>query len=480
MTAVQYLLLAVGEVAWAYPWSLTAGLWIMRVGQPALELPAVAGILLMGLVATRLLAATRWPSFPARAILTLLGLAVAALAALLELPAFRAGRDTAELWNQLVNSGFGGPAAAAAGFAAFLSWRSLGLGRSRPNLTTVEDGFRSGVVAMTTLLVFVALAGAASPLPTDVLLLSTLLMVSTGLVGMPLARVVDVGARPRHRGGPGVGLAGPWLAMLLGVVGGLLLVALLLAQLFTFERVAAAWNGVSEPVGAIVRTAVYLLAIPVGLLVELMLFLIRLLQRPGTVRPRQAADGLDFLEQMQQREPGAISPELLLAMKVALAVGLGLLLIWMVARVLARWREGWDSDGVEETHDIVWSWPGPEAVWRWLLARWRPIQVRAGALAGGRSSRGGKESVRALYREFLSLGAGLGRARGPAETALEYQRRLLADPSLSGSDEVLSLTEGYHRERYGPPGRRPTDLQPLASAVARLRALWREVSRPRA
>lgn len=474
ITAVQYLLLLAGEISWAYPWSLMVGLWLARIGDPALDIHTVAWVLTLSVAAARVAASVRWPSILVRVFLASLAVASVGLAALLELPGFWAGMGAAELWNHLFGGDLGGRAAVAAGFAGFLWWRGMGMGRTPMSGEVVEQGFRGGVVAMTCLLIFVGLAGGHSPLPADVLLLCALVMVSAGLVGMPLATVVDVGSRSRRRGGSGLSPAGPWLAMLLTVVGVLLVASLLLAQLLSFDRVAAAWAAVSGPLGDFSWTLVYILALPIGLLVELLLFLVRLLQHPGVARPRRQADGLQWLDQLRQREAAEIPPEVVLALKVALVVALAFLLVWLVLRALSRLRNGWGREEVEESHDFVWSWPGLGGLWGWLLARWRPIQARAVArLVGTRARRVGARSVMELYREFLALGASLGRGRRVPETPLEYQRRLLGEASLPGGEEVRLLTDSFNLARYGRPAARQPDLPALLAALARLGELWR-------
>ncbi len=473
VTQLQYLLLLASEAAWSYPWAMTVGIWVMRTGQPALDPLSLVAILVLGVAATRVAAARGRQSKLARLTLTFLAVATTAAVALMQLPAFRGESDAGLLWGQLIDSGEGGRAATAAGFAAFLWWRALGLGRSPMNLSLVEEEFQAGTIAMTTLLVFAALAGKVSPLPVEPLLLATFCVVSAGLIGMPLARVVDVSRPQGHAEGAALKLGGPWLIMLLGVVAGLLAVTLLLAQLLTFDRVSAVWEAVAGPVGAALGVAIYLLALPFGLLVQLLIFLIGLIPRSGAARPPKQTDDLRWLDEMQRGEPSGLSPELLFILKAALALGLAALLVWMIGRAMARLRQGWDRDEEEEARDFVWSWPGPSGLWRWLLDRWRPLRARALAgLALGSTGWKGAESVRDLYREFLALGVALGRGRRPAETPLEYEQRLFGDPLLAGREEVRSLTDGYNRERYGPPAARTSTLPLLASALARLRSIW--------
>jgi hypothetical protein len=451
---------------------MTVGIWVMRTGRPALDAPSVVAILLLGVMATRLSARGRRPKL-ARLALTILAVASTAAVALFQLPVLTQEGDPAPLLSRLLDGGDGTRVAVAAGFAVFLWWRALGLGRLPMSLELVEEEFQAGTIATTTLLVFVALAGKASMLSPEPLLVAAFAVVSAGLVGMPLARVVDVSRAGGGADGTALKLGGPWLTMLLAVVAGLLAATLLLAQLLTFDRVSAVWESVADPVGAALQTALYLLAMPFGLLTRLLIFLASLLPSSVTARPRKQGNDLPGLDQMQQAAPVALSPEAVFAMKVALAVGLATLVVWMIGRAMARFRRGWDWEEVEEAHDFVWSWPGPSELWRWLLERWRPLRARA--LAGwARSPTATRrsDSVRGLYREFLDLGAALGRGRAAAETPLEYERRLSGDPLLGGRDEVRSLTDGYNRERYGPPSARLPALLPLALALARLRSLW--------
>lgn len=470
---LQYLLILGSEAIWNYCWAITAGLWVLRTGVVALDpLPLVA-ILVLAVATTRWAAGRRRYPKAARVALSLVAVITTLGAAFMRLPAFTMGGDLAQLPAQLFGGGNGLRAATSGAFAIFLWWRATGLGRSPMSLSLVEDEFAAGTLAMTTLLVIVALAGAVSPFPAEPLLLGTFIVVSTGLVGMPLARVVDVSRDQGSSDGAALKLGGPWLILLLGVVAALLTISLLLAQLFTFDLVDSVWQALAGPVGSVLGVAAYLLAIPFGLLAQLLIFLLSLFPRSGAARPPRQPNDLQWLDRVKQAESAGLSPEVVFALKVALAIALTVLLIWMVGRVMARLRPDWDRDDVEETHDFVWSWPGLSALWSWLLGRWRPLRSRALAGLVHRSEDSkGVQSVRALYREFLILGIGVGRGRRSSETPLEYERRLFGDPLLGGREEVRSLTEVYNRERYGPATVHTAPLLPLVSTLARLRSLW--------
>jgi hypothetical protein len=79
-------------------------------------------------------------------------------------------------------------------------------------------------------------------------------------------------------------------------------------------------------------------------------------------------------------------------------------------------------------------------------------------------------SVRRTYRDTLALAVSTGRARRPAETPREYQRRLASDdplrpgtaapPPVAGA--MAELTDAYERARYGKPAS-GSDVSPPAT-----------------
>lgn len=476
---LQYLLLIGSEIAWTYSWSATLGLWVLRTGNVALDLPWLVAVLILGVVACRVSASAKKTGLARLAMATmaggtLLGVALARLS-----PQGLGGGLLTAIWMSLqVDGGVG--VLAAIGFAAFLWWRAMALGRSPMSLSLVEEGFQAGIVGVTTLLVFVALAGAASPLPTGLMARSTFLVLVAGLIGMPLARVVDV-ARREHSEGTAIRVAGPWLAVLLVVVALLMAGVMVLARLLTLDRVGALWEEVAGPAASLAAGAVFILAIPFELLVRIIAFLVSLLPRSGAARPPKPKDDLRWLEGAQQPGAGDLPPEVALAIEAALAVALMVLAVWLLLKAMASLRRGWDGgDDVEEDRDSLWSWPSLSGLHLWMLQRCRGIWKRVfSPLSEGSMTLGrGSVSVRAIYREFLSLGRFMGLERMPFETPSEYQARILQDLSPDGQEEVATLTEGYNLDRYGPPAESSERLHQLASALARLRILW--MSGPRA
>jgi hypothetical protein len=480
LRGVQYALLLAGEAAWLYAWSIGLGAWLGGSRSPVLALPLLLALLLVATVAARLTVTERNEARLIQVAFALAGLLGAALAGLVAIPLTEHWGRWTEVGDLLQKTEAGFRTAAAAGLALIVWWRGIVTARERPNLWHVEGDFRLGIFALAGVLVVAALVGPAAAPAVDSLILPTLVLVFVGLVGMPLARVVEEGEHPRHAGGPTLAPSGPWLGMLLGVVTGLLLVTLLLAQVFTFERIGALLEPLWGPLGTVFWALFYAIFLPLGFLVEGLIYLFRLIIRPGgePPPPPQAPD-TSWLDQLRNQErSNALPPELMLAVKVIVALALGAILVALLARAVFRFRDWWRGDDVEEVRELVWSWPGLAAIWRWLLARLRPRPPRIVVALFGRRVQGDTAafggSIRELYRQFLSLGAAIGRTRRLAETPFEYESRLNADGSLAGSGEVQSITESYVRVRYGPPAPSVPDQGPVAAALARLRALWQD------
>ncbi len=480
LRGVQYALLLAGEAAWLYAWSIGLGAWLGGSRASVLALPLLVALLLVATVATRLTVEGKQASRLVRVALALAGLVGAGLAGLAAIP-------LAEHWGRwtevgaLVQKTEAGFRTAAAGVLALLAWwRGIAIARERPSLWHVEGDFRLGVFALAGVLVVAALVGPAAAPALDSLIPPTLVLVFVNLVGMPLARVADESGRPRHAGDAALTPSGPWLGMLLGVVTGLLLVTLVLAQVFTFERIGALLDPLWGPLGTVFWALFYAIFLPLGFLVEGLIYVFRLIIRPGgePPAPPQPMD-MNWVDQLRNQErSNALPPELMLAVKVILALALGAVVVALLARAVFRFHDWWRGDDVEEERELVWSWPGLAVVWQWLLARLRPRPPRLVATLFARRADGDTDafggSIRELYRQFLALGAAIGRARDPAETPLEYERRLTAADSLSGSDEVRSVTESYVQVRYGPTAARSPDPGPVAAALARLRVLWQD------
>lgn len=473
ITQVLNLLRLVGEAAWLYPWSLAVGVWFGGAPRPLLEVPTLFAVLLVAAAGTQGTVRVHGHPGLARGVLIGLGAVVACLVALSQIPVFSTRGGWTDVWELLSREGYRGRAITGAAMAIFLWWRGITVGRSWPSSWNIEGEFRTGILAMAGLLV-VALAGENARASSNTLLLSVIALVFSGLVGMPLARVADESEHSGHADSPGLSPGGPWLTMLLGIVGIVLLVTLILAQLLTFQRLDLLFQPLLGLLETVLWALIYIVALPVGLLASVVIYLGRLLIGPGGAQAQLKPPDMSWLDDLrQQNQAGAVAPELLLVLKVGLAVLLGLVLVGILVQAVRRLSDWWDDDDVEEVRGFLSCRPGLQELLRWLLHRLRPIRPRVlEGCEGQVATAGATDGVRGLYREFLSLGVDAGHGRRPHETPREYQRRL-GQETQHGAAEVDLITESYNLARYAAPESWPPDTGPVAAALARLRILWR-------
>ncbi|MCL4535147.1 MAG: DUF4129 domain-containing protein [Bacteroidetes bacterium] len=471
LARVLDFLLLVGEVAWIYAWAVATGAW--SGNGTVVALPELFLLLVSAVVVSRLVASGRWHAIAGRGLVVVLGIATVALVVMAELNPPGAWSLDPVAWNRWLDGPNSGRAILAGGLAAVAWQRGVLLGRSRPDVATMEGSFRIGIIAICGLLALVGLAGSAIRLSSDALIPSTLVLLITGLVGMPLARIADAGSRPRHHQSPALAPSGPWLTMLLVLVAGILTVTLLLAKLFTFERIGTFMDSLMGRLDAFLSAIVFVLAIPFGLLVQALIFLVRLVLKPRPEQPQPQQPDLGWISKLgQQQGSDAISPALLFALKALVALALTAVLAWIIWRAISRLQRFWEQDDVDEVRDSVWSWPGWMAVWRWTLKRLRPAKVKLmGAISRRHVAVEEETNIRSLYRGLLRLGAAIGHPRHIAETPLEYEARL-DRVAPEGATEVRAVSDAYGHLRYGPPLPVAPDLDPIASALDRLRGLW--------
>jgi hypothetical protein len=464
----------VGEAAWLLAWSAVLGHWLDPEVGPALPLPALAAYLLSSSVLGRAVSRIATGSPLVDVAVSTLGLVASVGGGMLL--AGTLDRDT------LLRTVAGTRAVFAAGVALVAWWRGTRLGVNRATLHEVEGQFRFGIVALSLLLALVASLGPSAAPPPMTLVPIALAFVASGLVAIPLARIAEVSAGPRAEA-PRLTPTGPWIATLLGVVAGLLILTLLLAGVFTAERVGALVGLVLGAISRVLWVVVMLVALPAGYLVEWLMGLLQgALSGEPAERPIQQMPPFEDLLRDAEGRRGQMSPELELLMVVVLALGIAAFVVALLSRALVR-RRDWqsESDGVEEIRESVFGWEVVREViaqvWEWLLRR------RRSATAEDPSASTADEvvprSIREVYREFLRLTGRLGFGRGRAETPIEYARRLVRDhlgegeaASPVGRDALDTLTGSYVETRYGPPPVEPTDPGPAARALERLRSLW--------
>lgn len=473
--------LAATDACWLYAWSLLVGAYVRPGrGAPLLGLVSIFVLLALGRAGARWAFHRGWPLARARVAVVACGLLVVTLAVRLDQYAEYGALDFAWLlafWRDVV---FAFPPPSPPLLAALLGlalwWRGTSQAASAVGSDDLEGAFRLGLAGLVgSALVAVAFQLRDLGLAPEQLGASVLGFFAAALVSLSLARLEAVREQARARGGAGVGMNRHWLAVLLAVVGGVVLVTALLAGAFSFDLLAT----LAAPLVIFLEIVLYLVLFLGALLLSPLLLLLeaffRVFGHPVQFRPESQTDD-SLLEQLQREGArGILPPEALLVLKVALLLVIVGLTLWLLARGVSRRREAVAAEGVEEEHDSLWTWQTLRvAVMAWLrslVGRFRPAARATAPLAAGVLALGQADSplaldVRAAYRRLLALGAAAGLPRAPAVTPLEHLPHLQA--RLTPPEDVAAITATYVKVRYGDEAPDEDQVEAVRARVRRV------------
>jgi hypothetical protein len=447
--------LALIDVCWVYPWAVLVGLWSdLARPKPLLSPSSIFGLVMLAALSTQTLGRRAVTS---RAV----GLGLALLGAAVVLIVVRQDQypETAGLaWLGLIVGALAGllgqvtAPALAFGLGLFLWWRGVRLGSQMPTYSDVEGRVRWGIGLLISVALLTALSVAPSVL-TSIKAQTTPFVVGfffVGLITLALGRLESLRSRTRV-----LALKTEWLGILVGVAGGVVLVALIIGQLVSFDLLSLASRPLVELLGQALLLVLYVVFIPLGFVVEWLVYLLLGLfpRDPSQLPPRplQPAQVDDALQRLLSQ---VLPPELLQVLKAGGAAVLLVLGLWLVARAASRWRApSVDADTTLEERDSLWN----SARLRQALQAWlsrllhRRKRVVYGPASGSATTFAADDaqqvsSVRELYRRLLRLGEALGVPRAIAATPLEHLPHL--QHVLEPAEGVARITGAYLDVRY--------------------------------
>jgi hypothetical protein len=459
--------LALMDLCWVMPWSVLVGLWLGQTpGRPLISAPAVLALVLLGATSTHALGRRVASSQAARLLLASLGV-VAALAVVRfdQFPDASGFEWVGPLIGALAAViGQASPAVLAFVLALYLWWRGVRLGSQTPSYVEVESAFRWGIGRLVVFGLLVALTARPSAL-SAVEAATTPYVIGfffVSLVGLALGRLESLRTRTRN-----LSINTQWFGVLLLVAGLVVLVALLLAQLVSFDLLLVATRPVFNLVGQVLLLLVYVIVFPMAYIVQWIIYLFISLLRGNSSQqppqPPQPADVDDALQHFVEQVP----PELLFAVKAALAAILLGVVLLVVARTLSRWRpSSADADATNEERDSLWDARRARGLFinwlRRLLRRGRAAPVNSAATDANAvvlDHARQLSSVRALYARLLALGEATGAPRAAGTTPFEYLPAL--NSALEPEMPLTRLTEAYVRVRYAED-EEPADTESAA------------------
>ncbi|MGH2347848.1 MAG: DUF4129 domain-containing protein [bacterium] len=453
------------EFCWLYPWLLfLTGLLYGFTPSPLL--PAWAAFLLLfgGSLVVRRAAGMTWSLAAIRAGVLGLGLLSGLIAVKTTYyPGYAAGDFR---WLGVL---FGAahdalpevlPPVAGAVTAALLWWRGVVLGGREFSYVEIDRLFRSGIGWSVLFVILFAIyhdsRAFALAAYAPVYLLA---FFSLSLLALAVSRLVDLWSQTHADEQQALAMNRHWLMLLAGVVGLILLAAVVVSGAMPGDLRPTVSRVLSPllPLFEVAFYVIFAIALIIARVIIFILSAVRLRTRPLPGEPDPLGGLLTQLQQIQV-DPGIV--DMSRWGMVFLAVGLLCLLI-AVAVVRARRRqrklEGDERESVWSTRAAL---AGLTAALRsWWASRGARAEIEDTSEVG---------AIRAIYRELLRWAADRGAPRRRFQTPYEFL------PQLEGlaperTAEVTALTAVYVKARYTPDVPTTDEIADARAALDRVR-----------
>lgn len=469
------------ETCWIYPWGLFVGLLLEPSNQaPLLSAMTVFVLLFVSQSIARMILSSNWPLARARLVLVVAGLVAVVIAVRIDHYGQVGLRDATWIvaLASAFPSAFTNPSLPVWGLilAVLLWWHGITHGRDAIKHHDVQTAFRLGIVLLTLFL----LVSAVVRSPALVQATAATCVVGfflASLISLSLARLEDI--RGQNLGGDGktIEFNRQWMTVVLALVASMLVVALGLGQVLSFDVISAVASPLLQLLDSVVTLLIYAIALPVGLLIEVLAFLIRLIAHPGAPLSPQMPDMSVFGQAQAQGGWRQLPPEVVMAIKWTITGLAGLLVLALMVRSVFRWRKFQRDEEVAEERDSVWTWESlRSALLAWLHFLFR--RQFASEPPCPTASELGPEpatvqpssvlSIRQIYRELLHLGASVGVPRAGHATPYEHLPQLQVH--LDPKEDLAAITEVYVQARYGADAPPDTEVEDARTRWQRVAA----------
>jgi len=472
------------EVLWVYPWlAWTRELPGLNWQQPPLSLASLIVLVGIPFCVTRFLPGQRWAMRLTKLIIV--------LATILLMVRIEYGAGFPPLSGQwfvhiarILLDSFSHlhPIVLALIASVYLCWRGIRLGHSSLYFNDVYPSFMVGLAALIILIIVWTASLGAGSLES---LASTVGIHAAGffffgLIALALGNLQAIRRKMvREEMAPLSNRR--WTVIMLGVVGGIVLLGMGIASIFSPGFVA----GVTRLVGSVfsfLGQVAHYLFIPVGYLLNWLayavMFIINLIRGGQPLEPFKIPEFLEPEELPEAVASQTIGVDVAMILKWVFFAFIVIVVVFLLARAISRFRVLRADVEVDETSESLWSWLGFLAdirlffstlfrSWHWKRVKPRPVStVPVWYLADDIQ---GTLNIREIYRYLLYEASTFGIRRRRYETPYEYTMRLGRAVPDSG-EQLGELTDLYIDVRYG-------DLEAGDEKVEHANSLWRVIRR---
>lgn len=374
------------------------------------------------------------------------------------------------------------------GFAAYLSWQGMSLGReSNLSFNDVYVKFLIGLSALATLLVILGILSFSDPHPAfPPEALYVLAYFCVGLLGLALINLASMQRDILRQDRSGSLFNRQWLSLLLGVVLGIMVVSIGVATIFSFDLAVLVLQPLNVLAGWLFIAVFYAVALPLGFVAAALVYVFRFFAQFLIASQQQQPFKPFTMDELRKAAEGqqtqAIAPEIVVVIKIVLVLIVLSLVILLLARALYRYRKAGPENEVEEINESLWSVDDFKADLRSFLSMlfgWlRRQRKEFNNVAPPESVLEHVEeerifSLREIYRGLLWEAKLAGLARRIAETPYEYERKLASARQMEAAP-LNDITNAYVAERYGLSTTVGAPLEEINRIWRKLRSTFRD------
>jgi hypothetical protein len=464
------------EAFWVYPWLVWFGVWpLFTESRPALSLISVIIVLAVSLLVTRVSIRQKWPLRLIQCVVIGCGLVTMFLVLRFDYAGgygFFNGQWYVHM-GQVLGATFDRPhiVVLALPILIYLWWRGILLGRTTSYFSNIYRSFVIGIVALIVLIIFWQLSASSGNLEGPVATIGWYIVAFFffGLIAVAICHLYVMRRRmPREE--TVVTSVWRWLPIMLGVIGGMVVIGLGVASVFSAEFFASIERGAKAVFDAL-GTAFYYILIPFNYLFEGIYFIVQLiinLLRQGQ-EPKFEVTGNMTLTDMPEVIPKDIPPIVTTILQWLVVAVIVAVVVYILAKAIERFRERRREEEIEEIHESLWSLSGLRddliLLFNMMANKFKRRPAPASEKYHFREDALGRLDIREIYRHLLWEGARSGVARRAHETTCEYAERL-ERVVPQGSGQLAEITDLYASVRYG-------ETKPQEEQVDSANSLWK-------
>ncbi len=469
------------EVLWVYPWLAWVG---TRMGgqRPPLSLVSLIFLISISFLVTKYFLSRKWSLGWIQLSIVSCGLVAIFIVVRVEY-----GTDFGLLSGQwfsyvarLLLDSFSHPHIIIIALIAgvYFWWRGISRGRSSMDIDDIYRSFLIGLAALVALIILWGIGPGASSLAglASAIGLYVAGFFFFGLAALALCNLRDIQEKMLPEEAAQI-FSRRWLSILFGIVGGIVLVGIGVASVFSpgfVANFAAALARFLSFTYDLLLQALYFLLIPIGFLVAglvyVVQFLYNLFRHPVQTFPSENVSASGASETALWEFP----VDAILAIKWFIFALIAIAIIILLTKAIFRYQASRAKPEVDEIHESLWSWGGFKSdlglffgmIWQRFKRKKKQSSLRS--LVPDwykREGAGGMLSIREIYQHLLWEASRYGIARRSHETPYEYARRL--EQVVPDSSKPLGeLTNLYIDIRYG-------DLEAGDKLVSDANSLWK-------